>query len=63
MFDGSILTLKYFFDAISAEPLPESYLLVRGVDDQGEILGRPESLAAALSLGRRLAADDPGASD
>ena len=63
LFDGSILTLKYFFDAISAEPLPESYLLVRGVDDQGEILGRPESLAAALSLGRRLAADDPGASD
>lgn len=59
LFDGTILTLKYFFDAISATPLPDSYLLVRGVDDQGEILGRPESLAAALKLGRRLAAGNP----
>lgn len=55
LFDGVILTLKYFFDAIAVEPLPESYLLVRGVDDQGVILGRPETLAAALNLGRSLA--------
>ncbi|RJQ41809.1 MAG: flavodoxin family protein [Gaiellales bacterium] len=54
LFDGTILTLKYFFDAINAEPLTDSYLLVKGIDEKGEISGRPEAIEAARDLGRSL---------
>lgn len=53
LFDGSILTVKYFFQAIGVQYTDE--LLVRGVDDRGAIRGRPEALANAFELGRRLA--------
>jgi len=52
LFDGSILTIKYFFQAFGAEYVDE--LLVRGVDKKGEIKEHPDMLAAAFELGERL---------
>jgi hypothetical protein len=48
-----ILTVRYFFDALDVD-LTDS-LLVRGVDEKGEILGHPEEIQAAYDLGKRLA--------
>ena len=53
LFDGSILTVKYFFQAIGIEYTAE--LLVRGVDKKGEIREHPTALKDAFELGRRLA--------
>jgi len=53
LFDGSILTMKYFFEAINAEYADN--LLVRGVDRRAEIKERPGALQDALELGKRLA--------
>ncbi len=53
LFDGSILTVKYFFKAIGAEYSGE--LLVRGVDKRGEIKDRPALLEDAFALGKKLA--------
>jgi multimeric flavodoxin WrbA len=52
LFDGVILTIKYFFDAIDVSYSDE--LLVRGADAKGEIKEQPEALKAAYELGRRL---------
>jgi len=53
LFDGSILTVKYFFEAIGVEYTDE--LLVRGVDNKGESRDHPTKLSDAFELGRRLA--------
>jgi multimeric flavodoxin WrbA len=53
LFDGSILTVKYFFEAIDVEYGEE--LLVPGVDKQGEIMGHPTALKDAFELGSRIA--------
>ena len=53
LFDGSILTLKYFFQAIGVQYAGE--LLIRGVDKKGEIKDHPTALNDAFELGRRLA--------
>ena len=53
LFDGSILTVRYFFKAIGVDYAGE--LLVRGVDKRGEIKERPSALADAFELGRKLA--------
>jgi multimeric flavodoxin WrbA len=52
VFDGAILTVKYFFDALNTECTGE--LLYRGVDGKGEILKHPEALEQAREAGRRL---------
>jgi len=52
LFDGSILTIKYFFQAFGVEYADE--LLVRGVDKRGEIKEHPELLKEAFALGERL---------
>ena len=52
LFDGSILTVKYFFKSIGVEYVDE--LLVRGVDKRGEIKQHPTALSDAFELGRRL---------
>jgi multimeric flavodoxin WrbA len=52
LFDGTMLTLKYFFDAIDMQPLEDHYILVRGVDDQGEINENKVSLGDAYELGK-----------
>ena len=53
-FDGVRLTFKYFLDTLEAEPWRE--LLVRSVDDRGDIDAHPTALAEAEALGRDLAA-------
>lgn len=53
LFNGSILTVKYFFQAIGVEYVDE--LLVRGVDKKGEIKEHPTALSDAFELGKRLA--------
>ncbi len=53
LFEGSILTVKYFFRATGTEYVDE--LLVRGVDKRGEIKEHPAALSAAFELGKRLA--------
>ena len=53
LFDGSILTIKYFFEALSITYADE--LLIRKVDKKGEILEYPEALNNAFELGKRLA--------
>jgi len=53
LFDGSILTVKYFFEAIGVKYVEE--LLIRGVDDRGEIREHPAALSDAFELGSRLA--------
>ena len=53
LFDGSIMTVRYFFKAIDVEYAGE--LLIRGVDQKGEIKEHPDRLAEAFELGRRLA--------
>ncbi len=52
LFDGSILTIKYFFQAFGVEYSDE--LLVRGVDKRGEIKEHPDMLKDAFALGERL---------
>ena len=53
LFDGSILTIKYFFRAFGVEYSDE--LLVRRVDKRGEIKEHPDMLKEAFELGKRLA--------
>jgi len=52
LFDGSRLTLRYFFDVIGVEYADE--LLIRSIDQKGEILEHPDSLRAAWDLGTKL---------
>jgi len=53
LFEGARLTVRYFFDAI--EMVYAEELLVRGVDQKGEILRHPQFLREAFELGRRIA--------
>jgi len=53
VFEGAILTAKYFFDALNTAYGGE--LVYRGVDGKGEILKHPEALQQAFEAGRRLA--------
>ncbi len=53
LFDGSIATVRYFFRTIGVEYSEE--LLVRGVDEKGDILKHPSALRDAFDLGGRLA--------
>jgi len=53
VFEGAVLTVKYFFDVINADYMGE--LLFRGVEAKGDILKHPEALQQAFEAGRRLA--------
>lgn len=53
LFDGAILTVKYFFDVLSAGLWKT--VLCRGVDRKGEIDKRDECLIEAFEAGRDLA--------
>jgi multimeric flavodoxin WrbA len=55
LFDGAILTTKYFFDVINAKYIGE--LIFRGVEQKGDILKHPDALLQAFEAGRRLALD------
>jgi multimeric flavodoxin WrbA len=52
LFDGTLLTLRYFFDVLDME-LWRS-LLFRGLDFEGDILEKPEYLDEAYRAGREL---------
>jgi multimeric flavodoxin WrbA len=52
VFEGAILTAKYFFDVLNAEYVGE--LVFREVDAKGEILNHPEALQQAFEVGRKL---------
>lgn len=52
LFDGAVLTVKYFFDAIGVEYAGD--LLVRGIGDKGQIEENPAALQDAFRLGREL---------
>ncbi len=52
VFEGAILTAKYFFDTFHAEYAGE--LVFRGVDAKGDILKHPETLHLAFETGRKL---------
>lgn len=52
VFDGAVLTVKYFFDVLNAEYTGE--LVLRGVEVKGDILKHPEALQQAFGAGRRL---------
>ncbi len=52
VFDGAILTAKYFFDVLNAEYMGE--LVIREVDVKGEILNHPEVLRQAFETGEKL---------
>lgn len=55
LFDGVIVTMKYFFDAISATPAEDLYVLVREVDEKDEIYKNSEAISSAYHSGKRLA--------
>ena len=52
LFDGSILTVQYFFKCIGVKYSDE--LLIRGVDTRGEIKEHPDTLSEAFELGKRI---------
>jgi hypothetical protein len=47
-----VLTVKYFFDAIGVEYSGD--LLVRGIDNKGQIREHPAALEDAFRLGQQL---------
>jgi len=53
VFEGAILTAKYFFDALNAKYVGE--LVFLGVDGKGDILKNPEAIQQAYKIGVRLA--------
>jgi multimeric flavodoxin WrbA len=55
VFDGAVLTVKYFFDVLNAEYMGE--LVFRGVEAKGDILKNPKALEQAFEAGRRLVSD------
>jgi multimeric flavodoxin WrbA len=52
VFEGAILTAKYFFDVLNAEYV--GALVFRQVDIKGDILNHPEALQQAFEAGRNL---------
>ena len=50
LFDGALLTMKYFFDVLETEPWKN--ILYRGLDFEGDVLKHPEYLDEAYSAGK-----------
>lgn len=53
LFEGTLLTVKYFFDVLDAELWKT--LLYRGLDFEGDVLKHPEYLQEAHEAGKALA--------
>jgi len=51
LFDGVLLSVRYFFDAIDVEL--KDTVLVRGVDEKGAIRRHPDALQQAFDIGSR----------
>ena len=56
LFDGAVLTIKYFFDAIGVEYVGN--LLIRGIDGKAQIKEHPTALQDAFRLGQQLVSPD-----
>jgi len=52
LFDGVVLTVKYFFDAIGVKYSGD--LLIRGIDNKAQIKEHPTALEDAFRLGQEL---------
>jgi len=52
IFDGPLLTMKYFFDALDVASYRS--LLFKRIDSKGEILQHPTALSDAHALGKEL---------
>jgi multimeric flavodoxin WrbA len=52
LFDGAVLTVKYFFDAVGVTYSRD--LLIRGVDNKAQIGEHPTALEDAFRLGQEL---------
>jgi hypothetical protein len=53
LFDGTLLTIKYFFDVLDMELFRS--LLYRGLDFEGDVLKHPEYLEEAYLAGKTFA--------
>jgi multimeric flavodoxin WrbA len=56
LFDGAVLTVKYFFDAIGVKYSGD--LLVKGIDNKAQIKEHPTALEDAFRLGQELVRPD-----
>jgi multimeric flavodoxin WrbA len=56
LFDGAVLTVKYFFDAIGVKYAGD--LLTRGIEDKAQIKEHPGTLQDAFHLGQQLVSPD-----
>lgn len=52
LFDGAMLTVKYFFDAVGADFAGQ--LLFKGVEDKGDIRNHPNALREVFEAGKTL---------
>ena len=52
LFDGAVLTVKYFFDAVGVKYSGD--LLIRGIDNKAQIKERPTAVEDAFRLGQEL---------
>jgi len=52
LFDGAVLTVKYFFDAVGVKYSGD--LLIRGIDNKAQIKEHPTALEDAFRLGQEL---------
>jgi len=52
LFDGAVLTVKYFFDAVGVKYAGD--LLLRGIEGKAQIREHPQALEDAFKLGRKL---------
>lgn len=57
IFDGPLLTMKYFFDALDMAFYRS--LLFKEIDAKGDILTHPTAMAEAFSLGREFVKGEP----
>ncbi len=53
LFDGVLLTAKYFFDAVGVQFADQ--LLVKGMEERAQVIDQPGQIDEAVELGRRLA--------
>ena len=56
LFDGAVLTVKYFFDAIGVKYAGD--LLIRGIDSKAQIKEHPTAVQDAFRLGQQLVSPD-----
>jgi multimeric flavodoxin WrbA len=52
LFEGAVLTVKYFFDAVGADFAGQ--LLFKGIEEKGDIRNHPSALREAFDAGRAL---------